>query len=368
MRYFSISLLFSLIIALGWSCGKDTVNPMPEPEPEPEPEVCPKSDWRYQPTTYDLNLPASLPEMAIPEDNPMTAQGIELGRMLFYDPILSGDSTLACAGCHFQENGFTDPDQFSEGISGALGTRNAMQLINIGYFEKFFWDGRVSGLETQALEPVEDPIEMHNTWPKAIGKLEQHGTYPKLFYEAFEACDITNDLVVKAIAQFERTLISGNSKFDKVSIGGMGVFFTDEELNGFEIFNTEKGDCFHCHGGALFTDNDFHNNGLDSTHQDTGLEIATGSPFDRGKFKVPTLRNIELTAPYMHDGRFQTLEEVVNFYSEGLHFSETLDPLMKNVGQGGLQLTEQEKSDLVAFLKTLTDTEFINNKDFSSPF
>ncbi len=215
---------------------------------------------------------------------------------------------------------------------------------------------------------MEDPIEMHNTWSNAVSRLARHSDYPQLFYEAFEACDITSDLVVKAIAQFERTLISGNSKFDQVTIGGMDVFFTDEELNGFDIFNTERGDCFHCHGGALFTDNEFHNNGLDSVAQDRGLEEATSSPFDRGKFKAPTLRNIELTAPYMHDGRFETLEEVIDFYSEGLHFSEQLDPLMKNVGQGGLQLTEQEKSDLIAFLKTLTDREFIENDAFSDPF
>lgn len=370
MRYLSTFLLFSLILALGWSCGKDPINPIsvPEPEPEPAPEVCPKTDWQYQPTTYNLEIPVSLPEMAIPEDNPLTVQGVQLGRMLFYDPILSGDSTLSCGGCHFQENAFTDPKQFSSGIDGSLGDRNAMQIINLGYADKLFWDGRVSGLEIQALEPIENPVEMHSTWPEAVEKLQRHNTYPELFYEAFEACDITNDLVVKAIAQFERTMISGNSKFDKVSIGGMGIFFTDEELNGFEIFNTEKGDCFHCHGGALFTDNEFHNNGLDSVAQDLGLELATSSPFDRAKFKAPTLRNIELTAPYMHDGRFQTLEEVVDFYSEGLHFSETLDPLMKNVGEGGLQLTEQEKSDLVAFLKTLTDTEFITNEAFSNPF
>ena len=365
MKILSTILCLSIILVLVSNCKKDSVEPNP-PIVEPEPP-CPK-DWVYQPTAYDFQIPESLPEMAIPEDNPMTVQGLKLGRMLFYDPILSGDSTLACAGCHLQENAFTDPDRFSDGIDGDLGDRNAMQIINLGYADRLFWDGRADGLEHQALQPVENPVEMHETWPNAIKKLERHPDYPKLFYEAFEACDITKELAAKAIAQFERTMISGNSKFDKVTIGGLGVFFTDEELNGFEIFNTEKGDCFHCHGGALFTDNEFHNNGLDTLAQDIGLEKVTANRFDRGKFKPPTLRNIELTAPYMHDGRFETLEEVVNFYSDSLQFSETLDPLMKNIGQGGLRLTDQEKSDLIAFLKTLTDMGFIGNEAFSSPF
>ena len=360
--HFSFAFLFfTAMFFLTASCKDDDTG---QPNPDPP---CP-GEWKYAPVAYDLQLPPSLPPMAIPPDNPLTKEGVSLGRMLFYDPILSGDSTLSCAGCHLRQNAFTDPDRFSEGIDGSLGDRNAMQIINLGYADRLFWDGRVHGLEEQALQPVENPVEMHETWPNAVAKLTRHPDYPKLFYEAFGECNITKELVVRAIAQFERILLSGNSKFDKVTLGGTGVFFTDEELNGFDIFNTERGDCFHCHGGALFTDNEFHNNGLDSTHTDTGLEIVTNNVHDRGKFKTPTLRNIELTAPYMHDGRFQTLEEVIDFYSEGLHFSETIDPLMKNVAQGGIQLTPQEKSDLIAFLKTLTDMEFIQNEDFSNPF
>ena len=352
-------IFFTTLILVTSSCSDDnTVIP-------PSDFTCPQ-DWIYAPTAYQLDIPPTLPEMSIPSDNVMTAEGVALGRMLFYDPILSGDNTLACAGCHLQENGFTDPDQFSEGIDGNLGNRNAMQIINLGYAGKLFWDGRADGLEKQALEPVENPIEMHESWPNAISKLSESSSYPQLFYEAFGDCDISKELAAKAIAQFERTLISGNSKFDKVTSGLAS--FSDEELNGFDIFNTERGDCFHCHGGPLFTDNEFHNNALDSFPMDSGLEKVTENEHDFGKFKAPTLRNIEFTSPYMHDGRFKTLEEVIDFYSENLQFSETVDPLMKKINQGGVRLSSQERRDLIAFLKTLTDTEFIENKDFSSPF
>jgi cytochrome c peroxidase len=173
-------------------------------------------------------------------------------------------------------------------------------------------------------------------------------------------------LVVKAIAQFERTIISSNSKWDKYLRGEVSLSQT--EAKGFEIFFTEKGDCFHCHTTILFTDNLFHNNGLDSIFNDEGLSNITNNPNDQGKFKTPTLRNIEFTAPYMHDGRFTTLEEVIDFYSEGIVWSSTIDPLMKKVSQGGVHLNEEEKNNLIAFVKTLTDTTFVNNSDYSNPF
>jgi len=345
-------VMFFIIVA----CKKN--NPINEP---PDVEV-------YVPTPYDLQLPDNFLIATTPEDNPLTIEGVELGRMLFYDPILSGDNTQSCSSCHQQEHSFTDSDQFSKGIDGSIGTRNSMQITNIMWTEKLFWDGRAIGLEQQALEPVENPIEMHEIWVNAIDEITNHEDYPTLFLQAFEQKEITKELVAKAIAQFERTLISKDSKYDKIIAPGGGIFFTDQELNGFDIFNTEKGDCFHCHGSILFTDNTFHNNGLDSSHLDEGLAIITSEDSDIGKFKTPTLRNIALTAPYMHDGRFQTLEEVIDFYSEGLKNSSTIDPLMKNVEHGGIQLTDDEKQDLLAFLHTLTDTVFINNPDFSSPF
>ncbi|GAL66395.1 methylamine utilization protein MauG [Jejuia pallidilutea] len=199
-------------------------------------------------------------------------------------------------------------------------------------------------------------------------KLQQHPEYPTLFQEAFGTSQIDSTLVTKAMAQFERTLISANSKFDQYLLGETEL--SGEELNGFNVFMDEtKGDCFHCHGSdknPLWTDNAFHNNGLDETFTDLGLGAVTGDPADNGKFKSPSLRNVEFTAPYMHDGRFTTLEEVINHYSEGLKNSSTIDPLMKKVSQGGVGLSEKDKADLKAFLLTLSDFEFINNPVFSN--
>ncbi len=348
-----LTLLFIIILFVGSSCGDE------------EPTVVHLPD--YDPTPYNLEYPDYLPIMEIPADNPMTVEGVALGRRLFYDPILSADSTLSCAGCHKIEYSFTDERQFSVGIDGSEGTRQAMHIVNIGWMPDLFWDGRSKGAEIQALEPVENPVEMKDTWPNVVNKLTAHLDYPDLFYAAFGEETITKEQVVKALAQFERTLISGNSRYDAIVERNEG-FFTDAEQEGFEIFNTERGDCFHCHGGILFTDNLMHNNGLDSVFSDLGLEDVTGNPLDRGLFKTPGLRNIELTAPYMHDGRFQTLEEVIDHYSEGLVHSATIDPLMKQIAQGGIQLTQQEKNSLLAFLKTLTDTSFINNEAFKNPF
>ena len=326
---------------------------------EPDPPEVSKA-----PTPYILALPANFPDLPIPPDNPLTVEGVELGRRLFFDPILSADRTQSCASCHQPDNGFTDPRRVSIGIDGIAGTRNAMAIINVGWHPDLFWDGRDKSLEDQARRPIPDPIEMNLSWTEAVQRLERHQEYPQLFEAAFETDTISEDLVVKAIAQFERTLISANSKYDRRAEEPL----SESEQRGFNIFFSEKGDCFHCHGTVLFTDNLFHNNGLDAFSEDVGLGAITAQALDFGKFKTPTLRNIEHTAPYMHDGRFQTLEEVIDFYSEGLKFSRTVDPLMKNVEQGGIQLTAEEKQDLLAFLKTLSDEEFINNPAFRNPF
>ncbi len=307
----------------------------------------------------------------IPTNNPQTVEGVALGRKLFYDPILSGDGTQSCASCHSPQNAFTDSDQFSTGIDGLLGTRNSMPIFNMAwnYDENFFWDGRAFSIENQAMQPVINPIEMHNTWPNAVQNLRASSEYPALFKAAFGSDQIMPPRVIQAIAQFERTLISANSKFDKY-LTNQGTL-TPSELNGFSVFMDEsKGDCFHCHGSdrnPLWTDNIFHNNGLDTSFSDLGLGEITGDPADNGKFKSPSLRNLAFTAPYMHDGRFATLDEVINHYSEGLVNSPTIDPLMKNLATGGAQLTAADKADLKAFLLSLSDTEFINNPNFQAP-
>lgn len=337
---------------------------------------CSKDDSTetYVPTPLPLEIPELFEERIlspiIPFDNPQTVEGVALGKKLFFETLLSADNTQSCASCHAPANAFSDSDQFSVGIDGLSGHRNSMPIFNLAfnYDDKFFWDGREFGLEDQALQPVENPIEMHNTWANAVETLQNTEEYPELFSKAFGTSQINSDLVVKAIAQFERTLISGNSKFDRHLLGTATL--TPEELSGFNIFMDEtRGDCFHCHGNVnnpLWTDNKFHNNGLDATFTDIGLGEVSGDPADNGKFKSPSLRNLAFTAPYMHDGRFNTLDEVINHYSEGLQNSPTIDPLMKKVVEGGVQLSALEKSDLKAFLLSLSDHEFIANPDFQN--
>ena len=354
-KYFLLLLLFSILFV---SCSnKDNT-----------------TEEEYTPIPYTLEVPELFQQKLIapliPTNNPLTEEGIALGKKLFFDKKLSKDNTQSCASCHNPRNSFTDSLRFSLGVDGVPGSRNSMPLFNLAwnFNDKFAWDGKELSLERQALEPVRNPIEMHNSWPNVALKLQQDQEYPSMFLNAFGTEKIDSTLVTKAIAQFERTLISGNTKFDQYLLGNTSL--SQQELNGFTIFMSEdKGDCFHCHGSdnnPLWTDNDFHNNGLDTSFNDLGLGAVTGDPNDNGKFKSPSLRNLVYTAPYMHDGRFSTLEEVINHYSEGLQNSSTIDPLMKKVNQGGVQLTPLERADLKAFLITLTDDDFINNPSFQN--
>ncbi len=314
-------------------------------------------------THSDLST-IGFPKMPIPIDNETTEEGIAVGRRLFYDPILSGDETQSCASCHQQSKAFSDSKQFSVGIDGIAGRFNASAIINPGWQSSVFWDGRAASLEEQAVNPVENPIEMHLSWANAIIRLNSHESYPSEFKDAFGTSHITKQLVTKAIAQFERTLISNESKFDKFQRGEGEL--TPLELAGYNLFLSEKAECFHCHGRPLFTDDDLHNNGLDEEPDDGYYLVSNYNP-DKGHFRTPTLRNIEFTAPYMHDGRFATLEEVIDFYSDSIKTSSTVDPLMPN-DNGGFHWTELEKQQLVSFLKTLSDTTYLTNPKFGNPF
>ncbi len=328
----------------------------------------------YVPTPVSLEVPQLFQEQiiapVIPNDNPLTEEGIALGKRLFFDRRLSKNNSKSCASCHNPRQAFTENTQFSIGVDGQPGVRNSMPLFNLAwnFGDRFAWDGKELGLERQALEPVVNPIEMHSTWTQVAEKLQGDAQYPDMFLRAFGTSTIDSTLVTKAISQFERTLISGNSKFDQFQLGNISL--TAQEANGFDVYSREdKGDCFHCHGtgnNPLWTDNDFHNNGLDAVFTDLGLGAVTGDPNDNAKFRTPSLRNLAFTAPYMHDGRFNTLEEVIDFYSDGLQHSPTIDPLMKNVDQGGVQLSAQDKADLKAFLLTLTDNDFVNNPLFQN--
>jgi len=335
---------------------------------EPTPNATP-----YQ-IEYPVILKELLPPFDIPDDNPMTVEGVALGKKLFYEKRLSGNNTMSCATCHMPEVSFADSARLSVGIDGLLGNRNSPNIVNVGWMNRLFWDGRAASVEEQALAPVVNPVEMHSNWTKVAHKLSADNAYVSLFEKAFGSTVIDSTRVVKAIAQFERTLLSGDAPFDKFLTNQPSGWSTSDfssAYNGFMVFMDEnKGDCFHCHGDAtnpLWTDNLFHNNGLDATFTDLGQGKVTQNPNDNGKFKTPTLRNLLFTPPYMHDGRFKTLEEVVNHYSTGLKHSPTIDPLMKKVDLGGVNLSETDKIDLVMFLKSLTDSSFVKNPAYLDP-
>lgn len=315
----------------------------------------------------NLDVPPGLPEMKIPASNPLTVEGIALGRKLFFDPILSADSTQSCGSCHNPKDYFVDDElQFSEGIDGIFGNRNSMPLFNVGYGKNFFWDGGAPTLEDQAIDPVVNPIEMHNTWKKAVADLNSHPLYPSLFSVAFPESDsIETKWVIRAIAQFERTLLSADSKFDQEKAGT--YTYTAEETRGLAVYIAEdKGDCFHCHSfGGTFTDFEMRNNGLDLVYADSGRYRVTGNIGDIGRFKTPTLRNIEFTAPYMHDGRFKTLRECIDHYNTGVKNHPNASPLLTTKPKG--RMSEQDISDLLAFLKALSDYDFVNNPNYQNP-
>lgn len=341
--------------------------------------ACKKDETIAIQTPYALQIPSHFPDMIIPADNPMTVEGVELGRKLFHDKMLSGDNTMSCATCHMPESSFSSPDQFSIGITGAVGTRNSMALINLGWQQFFFWDGRAKTLEAQILEPVPNPVEMHLQWKDAEVRLNNSDEYKNLFLKAFGTTKIDSTLTSKAIAQFLRTMISGKSKYDIMykyennlpfDAGDQEIYqsVTASEWAGYDLFKSLNGaDCFHCHNGPLMQVKKFSNNGLDAAFADIGYGKVSGNANDNGKFKVPTLRNIALSAPYMHDGRFQTLDEVIEHYSTGVVLSPSIDPLIEYANQGGVQLDAFEKDLLKQFLMTLTDYEFVNNPDFKAP-
>lgn len=331
----------------------------------------------YDPTPYNLSF-GSFPPPLIPADNQPTVAGVELGRHLFYEKRLSRDNTQACASCHQQQDMFSDIRQFSIGVDLLPGKRQAMAIFNLAWHSNgMFWDGRSPSLRDQALRPIQDPLEMHETLENAVAKLQADQAYKDKFVRAFGDDQITSDRIGLAIEQFEFTLISNQSKYDAYIKGdailspaeerGRQLFFAEFD----PFFNQKGGECFHCHGGFNFTNDEYMNNGLDeeSGFTDLGRFMVTHDDSDKAKFKVPSLRNIELTAPYMHDGRFATLEEVINHYNTGVKSSSTTDPLLfHSMEPGGLQLTSEEKADLIAFLKTLTDTSISTDPRFSDPF
>ncbi|WP_298223377.1 cytochrome c peroxidase [Flavobacterium sp.] len=293
-------------------------------------------------------------------NNPITEEGFQLGRHLFYDPIMSRDSTISCASCHLQSTGFTHVDHdLSHGIDGKIGTRNSMALINLAWKKDFLWDGGANHLDVQPLNPITSPVEMDETLEHVVSKLQKSEKYQHLFSEAFGTSKITGQLTLKALSQFMLMLTSSNSKYDKVMRHEES--FSSQEQNGYNLF---KRNCASCHTEPLFASDKFENNGLsiDPTLNDLGRIKITNKEEDYLRFKVPTLRNVQFTFPYMHDGRFKTLTEVVKHYNS----IEKNNGIPKELAEP-LRLSDNDRVDLVAFMKTLTDTEFLSNPRFSFP-
>lgn len=313
----------------------------------------------------ELNIPSNFPNLAqdISRNQP-TKKGFELGRKLFYDGRLSRDGTISCSSCHEQNSAFTHHGHdFSHGIDNLEGLRNAPAVQNMAFQSEYFYDGASNSIEMLSIVPIHNPVEMDDNLTNIVSKLKQDPVYVKLFREAFENGEVTTGNTLKALAQFMTMMISSNSKYDKYARNEAGGNLTSQELQGLTIFQNK---CAGCHKTDLFTDNSFRNNGLppNPNLNDLGRETVTGFEADRYKFKVPSLRNVALTAPYMHDGRFGSLTSVLNFYTNGVQHSSTLDPLLNQNGVLGIQLSQQEKEVIIAFLKTLTDEEYINNPLF----
>jgi len=299
-----------------------------------------------------VTIPQGFPSMPVPENNQLTRERVDLGKRLFFEPKLSRTGDIACASCHKQENAFADPRRLSEGVEGRLGQRNAPPLFNLAWNTSFFWDGGAPTLEHQIVGPIMNPLEMDMSLADVVSRVGSDGTYVRQF-EAAYGRKPDSEGVTKAIASFLRTMVSGDSRYDRFVHGDPNAL-SEAQRRGKELFFSERAECFHCHTGFNFTNNGFHNNGARFDDLDLGREKITEVPSDRGKFKVPSLRNVAVTAPYMHDGSVATLEGVVARYSKGGEGHPNTDPTIHP-----LDLTAQEQADLVAFLRSLTDEAFI---------
>jgi len=320
----------------------------------------------YQNIPIEFNVPSNFPALAYNlETNPLTEKGFELGKKLFYDGRLASDGVVSCGFCHIQEDAFTHHGHtFSHGVGESIGTRNTPSIQNLAFQTTFMWDGATNHLDLQPIIPLTSPIEMDGNFENIISMMKNDSSYKKLFKQAFSNGEINTENMLKALGQFMVMATSSNSRFDKYRRNENGGTLSTNELEGYAIFNQK---CASCHATDIFTDNSFRNNGLpvNPALNDVGRYRVTELSEDLYKFKVPSLRNIEKTAPYMHDGRFYTLDAVLEHYNNGVVNSETLDSTLNSNSTLGIPLTNNEKTKIIAFLKTLTDNQYLTDKRFS---
>ncbi len=315
---------------------------------------------------FEFAKPTNFPEPIYTfESNPITEEGFRLGRKLFFDPILSSDGSVSCNNCHIQSNAFADAQQhpFSVGVDNRIGKRNAPPLMNLAFMKEFFWDGGVTHLDFVPINAIESDVEMNETLAEVIKKLNAHPEYPMLFEEVFGSEEVTSPFMLQALSQFMLMLVSADTRYDRFQ-RGVGEELSTEESIGLQLF---KEKCANCHQGELFSDFSYRNNGIGTTDKDPGRSAITDTESDFGKFRVPSLRNVALTAPYMHNAKFATLEEVMDHYDRGVVDSPTLDPILKNEGILGISISEDEKKSIIAFLRTLTDHAFRLDSRFQNP-
>jgi len=327
---------------------------------------CSNDDDEYQNVPLSFQVPSNFPELAYDlSNNPLTQKGFELGKKLFYDGRLSSDGVVSCGFCHIQADAFTHHGHsFSHGVGDNIGTRNTPPIQNLAFQTAFMWDGATTHLDLQPIIPLTSPIEMNGSFSQIIAMMKADPIYVKLFKQAFSDGQINSENMLKALGQFMVMAVSSNSRFDKFRRNEPGGVLSEDELEGYAIFNQK---CASCHATDLFTDNSFRNNGLSINPQinDVGYYRVTELLQDKYKFKVPSLRNIEKTAPYMHDGRFYTLEAVLNHYSNGVQNNLNLDSSLNTNGTLGIPLTNDQKAKIIAFLKTLTDQQFLTDPKFA---
>lgn len=318
-----------------------------------------KNDVKKEPFVF--TVPDGFPDPVYTfKNNELTEKRFELGKMLFYDPVLSRDSTVSCASCHKQFAAFADFEHIvSHGVDEKLGTRNSPGMFNMAWRPFLFWDGGVNHLEMFSVAPIENPVEMDEKLGNVLKKLRRGTRYPAAFREAWGNDSITSSQFLKSLAQFMAMVVSADSKYDRYVAGKEAL--SDEEQAGLALFERH---CASCHPAPLFTDNRFHNNGLDTFFKDKGRALITLLPEDEGKFLTPSLRNATLTHPFMHDGRFWTLEEVLRHYASGVKHSPTLDDRLKD----GIPLSDSEQRKIIAFIRTLTDNTFTADRRFRDPF